>query len=141
VFPSNINELNDQFKFELTDSAFMQIKLIAENDYTLSGHVFRLKIGGKGCDGFTYDTGFSKPVDDDVILNFKNKDQSLDILVDSFTAFYCKEGVLDYFFIPHENEDGFFFTNKNEHLHHGKFFKDGDYVPPLPVNEKSDENN
>ncbi len=128
MYPIN----NDDIKIDLTDSAFSQIKLIQSNDFTLEDHTFRLKIGGKGCDGFTYETGFSKPVSDDLLLSFTNKDQKLDILLDAFSAFYCKEGILDYYFIPHENEDGFFFTNRNEHKHHGKFFKDGENVPPLP---------
>jgi len=122
---------NDEIQIDLTDSAFRQIKIIQENDYTLEGLKFRLKIGGKGCDGFTYDTGFSETLEDDIILKFNNKGEDLDILIDPFAAFYCKLGVLDFLFIPHENEDGFFFTNANEHKHHGKFFKDGDYVPPL----------
>jgi len=132
LFPTNLNEL---YKFDLTDSAFMQIKLIQDNDFTLENHTFRLKIGGKGCDGFTYDTGFSQKVEDDVELEFINKNQPLKILLDKFTAFYCKEGILDYYFIPHENEDGFFFTNKNEDKHHGKFFKDGVNIPDFPENE------
>jgi Fe-S cluster assembly iron-binding protein IscA len=126
VLPLN---LNDIYKFDLTDSAFAQISLIQENDFTLDGMSFRLKIGGKGCDGFTYDTGFSQKHEDDIVLIFENKGQKLEVLLDDFTAFYCKEGSMDYFFIPHENEDGFFFTNTNEFKHHGKFFKDGDYVP------------
>lgn len=129
-----------EFKFDLTDSAFAQIKLIKENDFTLKGLEFRLKIGGKGCDGFTYDTGFSEFHEDDYILEFEHKGEKLKILLDDFTAFYCKEGSLDYFFIPHENEDGFFFTNTNEFKHHGKFFKDGDYVPPTKIKNVEDNN-
>ena len=51
---------DNNFKVELTEAAFEQIRLIKSNDFTLDGHSFRLKIGGKGCDGFTYDTGFSQ---------------------------------------------------------------------------------
>lgn len=127
---------NNDIKIDLTDSAFKQIKLIQENDFTLDGQYFRLKIGGKGCDGFTYDTGFSEKLDDDIVLLFEQKGEQLEILIDPFGAFYCKEGSLDFFFIPHENEDGFFFTNINEFKHHGKFFKDGDYVPELKVKEE-----
>ena len=134
LFPNNHSE----FKFDLTDSAFKQIKLIQDNDFTLEGLSFRLKIGGKGCDGFTYDTGFSEKHKDDITLNFINDGVELEILSDDFTAFYCKEGNLDYFFIPHENEGGFFFTNINEFKHHGKFFKDGDYVPPIKENSETE---
>ena len=42
-------------KIFVTDSAVRQIQLMQENDYTLEGHSFRIKIGGKGCEGFTHD--------------------------------------------------------------------------------------
>ncbi len=89
---------NNEFQIDLTDSAFKQIQLILENDFTLEGHQFRLKIGGKGCDGFTYDTGFSTKIDDDIELIFKQNDESISILLDDFTGFYCKEGLLDFLF-------------------------------------------
>ena len=132
MFPTNNNEI----KIELTDAAYKQIQLIQENDFTLEEHTFRLKIGGKGCDGFTYETGFSKKVSDDLTLEYEHNDTKLNILIDSFAAFYCKSGILDFFIIPHENEDGFFFINKNEDKHVGKFFKDGDNVPTLEQKTK-----
>lgn len=131
MFPTN----NEEIKVDLTDAAFKQIQLIQENDYTLENHTFRLKIGGKGCDGFTYDTGFSKKLDDDFVLTFEQSGSIIEILMDSFTAFYCKSGILDFFIIPKEHQDGFFFLNHNEDKHVGKFFKDGDNVPTMSDNK------
>jgi Fe-S cluster assembly iron-binding protein IscA len=121
---------DNNFKVELTEAAFAQIKLIKENDFTLEDHNFRIKIGGKGCDGFTYDTGFSTSDEEDKVISFKNKDNSkLNLLVDKFTYFYCKEGLIDYVLDPKINQDGFIFTNKNENIYSGKFFKEETLVP------------
>lgn len=122
---------NDKdFKVELTEAAFEQIKLIKANDFTLEEHSFRLKIGGKGCDGFTYDTGFSRPDADDKVLDFINKDGiKLNLLIDKFTYFYSKEGLIDYILDPNINQDGFIFINKNENIYSGKFFKEETLVP------------
>ncbi|MCT4641995.1 MAG: hypothetical protein N4A33_06815 [Bacteriovoracaceae bacterium] len=121
---------NDKnFKVDLTKAAFNQIKLIADNDFTLENHLFRLKIGGKGCDGFTYDTGFSIKNNKDHLIHFESSDESITILIDPFTYYYCKEGTLDYILNPRTQEDGFIFTNKNESLYAGKFFKEEALVP------------
>ncbi len=79
MLPTN----NDQYKIFLTEAAFMQAHTMLEHDYTLEGLQFRLKIGGKGCDGFTYETGFSEKHEDDHVLEF-NSEQNLilNILVD-----------------------------------------------------------
>lgn len=119
--------INDKdFKVELTGAAFDQIKLILDSDFTLKNHFFRLKIGGKGCDGFTYETGFSKfEKGDKEVFYFDN----FKILVDPFTYYYCKEGLLDYVLDSKRNEDGFTFTNSNENIYSGKFFKEETLVP------------
>lgn len=126
-----INE--KKIKIDLSAAAFEQICLIMENDYTLEGHFFRLKIDGKGCDGFTYATGFSQKLDDDIVLTYQNKGKELNILIDPFASFYCEEGILDYLLSANDGEDGFTFINKNEDKYHGKFFKDGQMVPPSKV--------
>lgn len=122
---------NDQnFKVEMTEAAFTQIELIKSNDFTLEDQMFRLKIGGKGCDGFTYDTGFSKFAEGDNKIEFINKDNKrLTLLVDKFTYFYCKEGLIDYVLDTNINQDGFIYTNKNENIYSGKFFKEETLVP------------
>lgn len=123
-----INE--KEIKIDLTAAAFEQISLISNNDFTLEGLIFRLKIDGKGCDGFTYATGFSTKNDDDVELHFVHHENILKILIDPFTYFYCKEGTLDFLLNARESEDGFTFINNNEDKYHGKFFEDGVLVPP-----------
>lgn len=119
-------------KLFVTDSAIRQIKLMQDHDYTLQGLEFRIKIGGKGCGGFTYDTGFSEKHQDDLVIkqqvpliNFE-----LRILMDPFTAFYTQEATLDYLLDTANNEEGFVITNAQEGAHRGKFFKDESKLPP-----------
>ena len=116
----------------VTDSAVRQIQLMQEHDYTLEGLKFRIKIGGKGCGGFTYDTGFSESHADDLviekdypIINFK-----LTVLIDPFTAFYTQNSTLDYLLDSQSNEEGFVVSNAADGEHKGKFFKDESKLPP-----------
>lgn len=124
--------LASDIKLFVTDSAIRQIQLMQYNDYTLEGLSFRIKIGGKGCGGFTYDTGFSEYHADDLVIekdisliNFKLK-----ILMDPFTAFYTQEATLDYLLETGTNEEGFVINNASEGQHRGKFFKDESKLPP-----------
>lgn len=121
--------LNKDIHIDLTAAAFEQIKLMQQNDYTLEGLLFRLKIGGKGCEGFTYETGFSQKLPEDLELEYLHQEYKLQILIDKFTAHYCSEGVLDFIFDPN-GQEGFTFTNANESKYHGKFFKDESMLPP-----------
>lgn len=123
------------FNIQVSQAAWDQIKLIQDNDFTLAANTFRIKIGGKGCDGFTYETGFSSPLHDDIVLSF----QGLEIILDPFTAHYCKEGSLDFLLNPRSNEDGFVFINFNEQNYHGKFFKDESMAPPKELDKESEE--
>lgn len=127
MLPAN----NKEIKIDITDAAFKQIKLISDNDYTLEGMDFRLKVDGKGCDGFTYATGFSEKVKDDITLEYLHDGLKLSIIVDPFSSHYCRDGLLDFFLNTKENEDGFTFTNHNEHEHQGKFFEDTSKLPPI----------
>jgi Fe-S cluster assembly iron-binding protein IscA len=122
----------EDVKLLLTDSAIRQIKLMQENDYTLEGLFFRIKIGGKGCGGFTYDTGFSELHPDDlrIELSYPRIGFELCLLMDPFTAFYTQEATLDYLLDPASNEEGFTVTNAAEGAHRGKFFKDTSKLPP-----------
>ncbi len=121
-----------EIKLFVTDSAIRQIQLIQLNDYTLKGLLFRIKIGGKGCGGFTYDTGFSEIHEEDIIISqsYPFIDFELKILMDPFTAFYTQEGTLDYLLDPQSNEEGFIILNASEGQHKGKFFKDESKLPP-----------
>ena len=60
--------LASDIKLFISDSAVRQIQLMQDNDYTLDGLLFRIKIGGKGCGGFTYDTGFSELDPADLVI-------------------------------------------------------------------------
>lgn len=116
----------------VSDSAVRQIQLMQENDYTLEGLQFRIKIGGKGCGGFTYDTGFSERHADDLVItkSFPLINFELNVLIDPFTAFYTQEATLDYLLDPQNNEEGFVLTNAADGEHKGKFFKDESKLPP-----------
>jgi iron-sulfur cluster insertion protein len=116
----------------VTDSAVRQIQLMQANDYTLQGLQFRIKIGGKGCGGFTYDTGFSEKHPDDLVIErpFPFINFQLIILMDPFTAYYTQQATLDYLLDPQNNEEGFVLTNSQEENHRGKFFKDESKLPP-----------
>ncbi len=116
----------------VSDSAVRQIQLMQLNDYTLEGLQFRIKIGGKGCGGFTYDTGFSEHHPDDLVIkkSFPMINFELSILMDPFTAFYTQESSLDYLLDPQNNQEGFVLTNAADGEHKGKFFKDESKLPP-----------
>ncbi len=110
---------------EITPAAAQQIQVIQQNDYTLEGLSFRIKIGGKGCGGFTYETGFSEKLPDDLVLDH----QRLTILMDRFTAFYTQRVKLDFVLDPETNEEGFVVDNFAGDLYKGKFFKDPSMTP------------
>lgn len=119
-------------KLFVTDSAVRQIQLMQEHDYTLEGLSFRIKIGGKGCEGFTYDTGFSEPHPDDLVIikEYPLINFELKVLVDPFTAYYTQESTLDYMLDTSNNEEGFIVSNAADGEHRGKFFKDESKLPP-----------
>jgi iron-sulfur cluster insertion protein len=124
-------------KLFVTDSAVRQIQLMQENDYTLEGHSFRIKIGGKGCEGFTYDTGFSEFHADDLVIkqSYPLIGFDLTVLIDPFTAFYTQEVTLDYLLDTSNNEEGFIVNNAADGQHRGKFFKDESLLPPWASKE------
>ena len=116
----------------VSDSAVRQIQLMQDHDYTLEGLLFRIKIGGKGCGGFTYETGFSDPHQDDLIIekSYPLINFNLKILIDPFTAFYTQQSTLDYLLDSQKNEEGFILQNAADGQHQGKFFKDESKLPP-----------
>lgn len=122
----------EDIKLFVTDSAVRQIQVMQENDYTLKDHSFRIKIGGKGCAGFTYDTGFSEFHSDDLVIkqSYPIINFDLTVLIDPFTAFYTQELTLDYMLDISNNEEGFIVTNAADGQHKGKFFKDEAKLPP-----------
>lgn len=129
---TNIDLKASDIKLFVTDSAVRQIQVMQENDYTLEGLSFRIKIGGKGCEGFTYDTGFSELHEDDLVIKQKYPliNFHLTVLMDPFTAFYTQELTLDYLLDTTNNEEGFIVNNAADGQHRGKFFKDDGRLPP-----------
>jgi len=112
-------------QLELTPRALEQIRLLKLNDYTLSEMDFRIKIGGKGCGGFTYETGFSERLPDDIVVSFED----CVILIDPFTAFYTQEAKIDFQLDLEHNLDGFIVDNMAGQKYAGKFFKNPELVP------------
>lgn len=129
------NELKTP-NLEISESALQQIILIQRHDYTLKGLSFRIKIGGKGCDGFTYEIGFAPKQSDDLVICHTamalddKKEERIEIVMDPFTAFYTQVAKLDYRLDPNMQDEGFILTNLNESLYKGKFYKDVTMVPP-----------
>ena len=121
-------------KLTISEAAFQQILLIQRHDYTLAGLSFRVKIGGKGCDGFTYETGFSAKRPDDLVVchtavSLETKlTEQIEIIFDPFSAFYTQIASLD--FVADAQNEGFQITNHNQALYQGKFYKDTTMVPP-----------
>lgn len=113
-------------KLEFSSSAKSQIKLILENDQTLAGQVFRMQIDGKGCGGFDYALGFTKEEKDDLKLLIT---EDIFLHIDPFTAYYCREGVIDFIFDPTQDIEGFSYINPSEKKYRGKFFKNEEMVP------------
>lgn len=108
-----------EIKINITDSAQEQLGLILKNDFTVENLVFRLKISGKGCNGFDYQVGFSKEDPEDLVIDY----QGIKLYLDPFTAYYCKEGEIDYIVDDSLGQEGFLFTNFNQKHYRGKFFK------------------
>lgn len=121
----------EDIKIHISNKALEQIKLILDNDYTLGEQQLRLKVDGKGCNGFDYAIGFTEKEKDDLELPIEFTFLSFKILLDPFTAFYCKEGTIDYIQDFANDTEGFTFENANEKKYRGKFFKNSNNVPPV----------
>jgi Fe-S cluster assembly iron-binding protein IscA len=117
---SNIATPNIQF----TDRAFLQLKTIIENDFTLAGKYFRILISGKGCDGFTYSAGFTDLHIDDFevkVINLEGDDE-LNIIIDPFAAFYLQNASVDFIQDFVLDTEGFVVVNHAQTDFHNKFF-------------------
>lgn len=117
-----------------TDEAVLQLKLIMENDFTLLGKWPRIVISGKGCDGFNYSLGFTDLDEQDLripLVGQSGTPLDFEIIMDSFTAFYMQETLIEYAINPQTNQDGFVITNKRQKEFHGKFWReDKSKIPP-----------
>ena len=129
VDKKSIDEPNVNF----SETALMQLKLIIENDFTLSGKYFRLLISGKGCDGFEYSVGFTDLHEDDFLIQVKcNVETQQHVVMDPFTAFYLQDTSVDYKIDIQNNTEGFVITNNKQNQYSGKFWKKKpEYVPAI----------
>ena len=124
-------------KITLSTEAKRQLSLYMANDYTTRGKYLRLKVTGKGCDGFTYSSFFDQErVDDFLVPVYVREDSKTTILLDPFSAFYMQSIFLDYMFEPfevdnQEPQEGFVIANAAQEQFHGKFWKDQEeLIPP-----------
>jgi iron-sulfur cluster insertion protein len=122
-------------KIEFSDRAFLELKLIIENDFTLAGKYFRIVISGKGCDGFTYTVGFTDLNEEDImvpILDCKLQKTDQYIIVDPFAAFYLSEVKVDFIQDLKSEIEGFVVSNLNQKEFAGKFWKQNpEKTPPM----------
>jgi iron-sulfur cluster insertion protein len=116
----------------LSEEALRQIEVRLMNECEFSDLPFRLHIKGKGCDGFTYSTGFTPKHDDDFVFLFKGPIVGTDIkvVIEPFTAFYCRTAEIDYFLDEEFEEEGFVVNVSEQENFHGKFFTKEEYQAP-----------
>ncbi len=112
--------------------ALRQLDLLVENDFTLSGKFLRVAISGKGCDGFTYSIGFTPKLVDDFEIRLITPQNSMNLLMDPFVAFYLQDCFIDYLQDLESDNEGFTVKNNKAELYHGKFWKeDQEKIPPM----------
>lgn len=130
------NKINKELipmpSISLSDEAQSQLRLIIDNDITLSGKYLRITISGKGCSGFKYSIGFSDIHEDDIEAKTSNSKNSIIVLIDAFTAFYLQNALIDYKHGTQNDDDGFIVINNNHDQYKGKFWLENPTdTPPL----------
>ena len=119
-------------RLTLTETAKRELQLILKNDHTLLNKVLRIQISGKECHGFNYACGFTSLYADDFILKWHLGTQTLKVALDPFTAFYLKNGEVDFIMNLEKNIEGFTVTNLHQNEYTGKFWQnDQSKIPPL----------
>ena len=131
-----LNSKLDSSKIEVprvsfTDDAASQIRLILENDFTLSGKYFRILISGKNCDGFIYSVGFTNLEDEDFMVSPEGI-EDFEIIIDPFTAFYLHNTAIDYRHDVENDIEGFVVKDEFDGEFQGKFWRSSkESIPPL----------
>ncbi len=115
---------------KITKAAIEQINLILTNDYTINDKSLFIQVDGKECQGFTYSIFFSHPNKDSIELKYSPQIKNLKIFTNKFTAYYLKNGTLDYFFNPETDQDGLIIINEDEEKYQGKFWKENPQLEP-----------
>ena len=116
--------------FKITTLAKAQLELILENDSLLRKKKLRVTIQNKGCSGFTYSVGFDNPREGDIEVEHNPRVENLYVIMDKFTAFYCKNIICDYLHDIESDSDGFSITNQDEEKFQGKFWKEDQELIP-----------
>ncbi len=118
-------------QIHISSAALQQLELIVAHDPTFQGKVFRINIGTKGCDGFTYSFSLSTPLEKDFALMIGDSEIKVPIHLDPFCAYYLQDGIVDYFIDDESGEDGFFVINNNQDKFRGKFWRENpELIPP-----------
>lgn len=94
-----IVELMDSFPLTLTQLALETAWSARSGDPTLSERAFlRVAVKGGGCSGFFHELTFDDQFDgeDDIKKSFSVNDNTLVIVVDTFSAMYLKGVTIDY---------------------------------------------
>jgi iron-sulfur cluster insertion protein len=126
---------------EFTQMAISQLRLILENDHTLKDKYLRLLVATKGCDGFSYNVGFTEKKKDDFLVPVMNA-RDLEVLVDPFAAYYGQEMTVDYVQDFEENIEGFLVVNHHQKDFHGKFWRGKpELTPPLAGTTTTNKDN
>lgn len=119
-------------RVHLTERALGELKLMMENDFTIAGKYFRVLISGKGCDGFTYSTGFTDLKEDDFEIHADAGGEEFVVLMDPFAAFYLQECTVDFVQDLERDLEGLLVMNHAQEKYAGKFWReDPDKVPPV----------
>lgn len=117
-------------KLNWSEMALLQLELMTKNDITLQGKYFRILISGKGCDGFTYSTGFTDKKADDLEVEVSGSSCQCSAIMDPFAAFYLQDATIDY--VQTHDSEGFVIKNHLQEKYSGKFWKaNKELVPPM----------
>ncbi|NDH66755.1 MAG: iron-sulfur cluster insertion protein ErpA [Gammaproteobacteria bacterium] len=77
----------------ITDSAFSQIKNIANQDAELAGKALRIFVQGGGCSGMEYGFTFDEDVNED---DFTFEQNGVSVIIDSMSMQYLSSATIDF---------------------------------------------
>jgi iron-sulfur cluster insertion protein len=129
---TNINDRNFAKKITvppeiiISELALIQLKLILENDYTVTDKIPRISINGKVCEGFLYSFGLDKQHPDDFKVNLvdlNNKPLDIEVVLDPFCAYYLNNGIINFEQDFDTDREGFIVEHCSPDEFKGKFWK------------------
>lgn len=113
-----------------SEMALLEIFLLLENDFSDKKRGFRISVGGKGCDGFSYTAGLSEIDPKDTKIEFMAKGKRFFLLLDPFISFYFKNATIDFYQDPTKDIEGFIINNLDQKKFAGKFWKQAPELAP-----------